>query len=117
MTPEGRVKVKVKQALKELDAYVFMPVQNGMGAPALDLYCCVSGNFVAVETKAPGKRLTERQRETARKVCAAHGCVFVIRDQTDINCMMSRLSGIWEGEWEYGVLSDRLEGPPGVGGT
>jgi hypothetical protein len=92
-TPEGRVKDKVRKALKSLEpAYSFMPVQNGMGAPGLDWYCCVYGQFVAIETKVPGKKITPRQRQTALAIKRAHGTVFVIRDQDDINHMMGLLS-------------------------
>lgn len=89
MTPEGRVKAKVKKALKE--HYSFMPVQNGMGAPGLDFYCCVVGLFVAIETKVPGKRLTARQHITASQIAKAGGMVFVIRDDADIQQMMARI--------------------------
>jgi len=92
MTPEGKVKAAVKKALASLTRrYHFMPVQNGMGAPGLDFYCCIGGFFVAIETKAPGKHLTERQIETASQIAIAGGVVFVIRDQADIDYMMATL--------------------------
>ena len=92
MTPEGRVKAKVKRALATLpQKYHLMPVQNGMGAPALDFYCCVSGFFVAIETKAPGKKLTPRQELTAKAIRGAGGFVFVIDSDTAINIMMMTL--------------------------
>ena len=79
-TPEGRVKEMVKRALKEeFDRrYLFMPVQNGMGAPALDLYNCIDGLFVAIETKAPGKTMTPRQLMTAKDIADAGGLVFEV---------------------------------------
>lgn len=89
-TPEGKVKEKVKGALKRLAAYWHMPVQNGMGSPCLDFACCVPlvitddmvgrtvGLYVAVETKAEGKKLTPRQLATKTAIEAAHGKVLVI---------------------------------------
>lgn len=80
MTPEGKVKAKVKGVLKALDAYWFCPVQNGMGAPALDfMHVQIPGLPVcAIETKAPGKKLTVRQQRTVDSIRAAGGVVFVI---------------------------------------
>lgn len=85
-TPEGRVKEMVKRALKEeFDRrYLFMPVQNGMGAPALDLYNCIDGLFVAVETKAPGKYMTPRQLQTMADITNAGGMVFTVHDKCEM---------------------------------
>ena len=64
LTPEGKVKEQVKRLLRSHNAYYFMPVQNGMGAPSLDFLICHNGNFLGVETKAPGKKPTKRQEVT-----------------------------------------------------
>ena len=57
MTPEGRVKEAVKKRLKELGIWHFSPVSNGMGRHGIpDLICCWNGRFLAIETKAKGKR-------------------------------------------------------------
>ena len=77
MTPEGRVKDKVKRILKG-SGYWFMPVQNGMGAPALDFYCCVNGYFLAIETKAEGKKPSDRQIATAESILQHRGGVLII---------------------------------------
>ncbi len=75
---EKVVKDRVKKLLKEHDCYYFMPVQSGYGSPSLDFLCCYEGKFFAVETKAPGKRLTARQENT-KHVMEAHGAtVFVV---------------------------------------
>ena len=85
MTPEGRVKAKVKRELKALaldgyKVYSFMPVQNGMGTPSLDFINCINGYFVAIETKAPGKVLTPRQETTACAMVDAGALVLVVCD-------------------------------------
>lgn len=80
MTPEGKIKQKVKRKLTELGAYWFCPVQNGMGAPGLDfMQVQVPGcpAFV-IETKAPGKQLTVRQERTVASIRVAGGVVFII---------------------------------------
>lgn len=98
MTPEGRVKVKVRKLLdlmirQKLSIYAFMPVQRGLGASALDYYCCISGWFVAIETKVPGKKLTLRQVITAKEIAAARGLVCVVRNDDDIIALAAML---WE---------------------
>lgn len=78
MTPEGKVKDRVKKLLKEAGAYYHLPVLNGMGAPTLDIIGCHRGAFFAIETKAPGKKPTERQLQTMEAMSAAGGTVFVV---------------------------------------
>lgn len=93
MTPEGRVKAKVNKALAALAwTYRFMPVQNGMGAPGLDYYCCIAGRFVAIETKVEGKTLTDRQRTTRDAIEAAGGLVFEIHNEGEITEMVAHLN-------------------------
>ena len=106
MTPEGKVKEKVGKALTALGAYRFMPVQNGMGAPGLDFYCCIRGQFIAIETKAPGKKLTMRQELTAENIAQAGGKVFVIRDEADIVRMLQRISVTAQSN--VGFVEDKL---------
>jgi hypothetical protein len=109
-TPEGRIKDKVKRRLisEFPKRYVFMPVQNGMGAPALDMYCCfpgqdvyipgrglaIAGLFVAIETKAPGKRLTTRQEDTKQRIEEAGGLVYVVDGDDAIENMILSLRSI-----------------------
>lgn len=81
-TPEGKVKEQVKRALKLLQSkgypvYYHMPVQNGMGKPTLDFIGCIKGQFFAIETKAPGKKPTERQQSTIEDMRKAGAHVFV----------------------------------------
>lgn len=71
--------------------YRFMPVQNGMGIPGLDFFTCIAGRFVAIETKAPGKKMTERQENTAAQIIAAGGMVFVIDSDESVTLMMARI--------------------------
>ena len=78
MTPEGRVKEKVKRLLKKYNAYYFMPVQTGMGSRSLDFLCCYCGRFFAIETKAEGKEPTPLQEHTIREIEKAGGFCFII---------------------------------------
>lgn len=86
-TPEAKVKAKVKAALKHLQergypVYYHMPVQNGMGKPTLDFIGCINGKFFAIETKAPGKKPTERQESTIAEMHRA-GAHVIVYDGTN----------------------------------
>lgn len=85
MTPEGKVKKKLKELLAgyEPDLHQFWPVQNGMGTPALDVHGCFRGHAFAIETKAPGKHLTPRQVVTGTKLTKAGCKVFLIDDSEE----------------------------------
>ena len=80
MTPEGRVKAKVKAVLKRFGAYYHMVVQNGMGAPSLDFVGCHAGQFFAVETKAGNKDMTDRQKITSQQMRDAGATVFLVNE-------------------------------------
>lgn len=79
MTPEGKVKASVNRLLsKHKSLYRFMPVPGGFGASSLDYLICIDGHFVAIETKAPGKKPTDRQKLVIGQIRRAGGTVFVI---------------------------------------
>lgn len=92
MTPEGKVKARVKALLKRFGAYYHMVVQNGMGAPSLDFVGCHEititpdmvgkklGLFFAVETKAGNKDMTDRQKQTASEMRKSGAEVFLVND-------------------------------------
>lgn len=85
MTPEGKVKAKVKDVLRKHGAYYHMPVQNGMGAPSLDFVCCHKGLYFAIETKAGNKQPTPRQETTINQIRLAGGLAFVINEVTGLS--------------------------------
>lgn len=79
MTPEGKVKVKVKRILNLYEnMYYFMPVQTGYGSPTLDILGFHDGRGFAIETKAAGKKLTKRQEVIATEIKQSCAPVFVI---------------------------------------
>ena len=80
MTPEGKVKARVKAVLKKFGAYYHMVVQNGMGAPSLDFVGCHVGRFFSVETKAGNKDMTDRQKQTASEMRKAGAVVFLVNE-------------------------------------
>ena len=83
MTPEGRVKEKVKKLLKGRGIWYFMPAANGFGRVGIpDFICCMDGKFLAIETKAPGKRdnTTANQENRINEIRAAKGWALVVDD-------------------------------------
>jgi hypothetical protein len=92
MTPEGKVKAKVKALLKQWGAYYHMPVQNGMGEPTLDFIACLNGRFIAIETKAPGKKPTKRQEVTMTQMGASGAFVFVVATDADLDVLGAYLA-------------------------
>jgi len=92
-TPEGRIKARLRSRLNKLPKrYVFMPVQNGMGASTHDYLICVSGCFVSIETKAPGKKMTPRQEIVAQQIREAGGLVFLVDSDEAIDTCLSQLA-------------------------
>lgn len=83
-TPENKVKAAVRRVLdhykSEIDTY--WPVPAGYGPSHLDCIVCAWGWFVSIETKAPGKKPTPRQKHRIEAVKRSGGIALVI-DGTD----------------------------------
>ena len=83
MTPEGKVKKKVKEYLQSIGAWYYMPVTNGMGRVGCpDILVCYKGLFMAFETKAPGKikNVTANQEREINEIISAYGLALVVDD-------------------------------------
>ncbi len=83
MTPEGKVKRKVKEYLQSIGAWYYMPVSNGMGRVGCpDILVCYKGLFMAFETKAPGKikNVTANQERELADIQSAYGLALVVDD-------------------------------------
>jgi len=95
MTPEGKIKRAVSRAIAKFpNVYKFMPVPAGFGPSSLDYLLCVNGHFLAIETKAPGKKLTPRQQLCAKQITDAGGLVLVIdsEDMSELLLILDRLT-------------------------
>ena len=78
-TPEGKVKNAVNKLLdKYTQLYRYWPVPNIYGASSLDCIVCFRGLFIAIETKAKGKKPTPRQETMIEVMRGAGGIVLVI---------------------------------------
>lgn len=85
MTPEAKVKAKVKKVLNELGAYYAMPVTGGYGNSGVpDFLICKAGLFYAIECKANGNKPTALQLKHLEDVRKAGGVALVI-DESNVN--------------------------------
>lgn len=92
MTPEGKVKQKVKKILTEAGAYYAMPVGAGYGhAGTPDFLVCYRGRFIGIETKAKGNKPTALQEATMQRIREAGGRALVI-DETNVDTLRKELS-------------------------
>jgi hypothetical protein len=106
VTPEGKIKKMVKAVLAEfsetiqVDGYSvstlkqFWPVPSGFGASDLDCLVCYYGRYIAIETKAPGKKPTPRQHMTIAETVGAGGIVVVVDDEEGVDWLRQILNEI-----------------------
>lgn len=81
MTPEGKVKKKVAELLKQYDAYYFFPAMGAFGRAGIpDIVGCYRGRFFAVECKAGKGKTTAIQEAEIKKIQSAKGYAFVINE-------------------------------------
>lgn len=81
MTPEGRVKARLKKQLNELGIYHFSPFQAGMGRAGIpDVIGCYRGVFVAFECKAGSNKPTALQEREMQAIREAGGHAYVINE-------------------------------------
>jgi hypothetical protein len=90
-TPEGKVKAAVKKVLTARNVWFFMPMQNGFGVVGIpDFICCAHGRFIAIETKAPGRRNdTTANQDRRLQEIKEHGGLTLVVD--DVNLLIDFL--------------------------
>lgn len=94
MTPEGKVKKKVKEYLQSIGAWYYMPVSNGMGRVGCpDILVCYKGLFMAFETKAPGKikNVTANQQREIDGIQRANGLAHVVDDVEQVKSLLETI--------------------------
>ena len=86
MTPEGKVKKKVQQILKDRGAYYFSPVTGGFGRSGVpDIVACFHGRFIGIECKAGNNKPTALQLKNLADIETAGGVSLVINeDNVDV---------------------------------
>ena len=82
MTPEAKVKKKVKEILDEQQVYHFSPMQNGMGRAGIpDIIACHGGKFIGIECKAGSNKPTALQERELNLILNAGGEAYVINEE------------------------------------
>ena len=81
MTPEGKVKEKVKKYLKEKGIYYIMPATGGYGSSgAPDILVCHKGKFYGIECKANGGKPTALQLDNLERIEDNGGITIVVNE-------------------------------------
>jgi hypothetical protein len=81
MTPEAKVKAKVKAIFHAHDVYFVMPMGTGYGKSGVpDFLACCCGKFIAVETKAGKGKTTALQERELSFIREAGGIALVINE-------------------------------------
>jgi hypothetical protein len=82
VTPEAKVKKKVRKVLDELDAYYVMPVTGGYGnSGAPDFLVCHKGKFIGIECKAGDNEPTALQYKNLHRIQHCGGAALVVNEQ------------------------------------
>jgi hypothetical protein len=103
MTPEAKVKKKVKEILDDLGAYYTMPVTGGYGnSGAPDFIICIAGLFYGVECKANGGKATALQLKNHDDIRKAGG-IAVIVDETNVENLRKELVSYVEDKASFGA--------------
>ena len=83
MTPEKKVKDKVKAILKEVGAFYFMPATGGYGKSGVpDIVACFKGKFIGIECKAGNNKPTPLQLKALRDIELAGGISLWVNEES-----------------------------------
>lgn len=111
MTPEAKVKDKVKKILKAHGVYYAMPHGAGYGnAGVPDFLCCVQGHFLAIEAKAKGGKPTALQVKNMEDIRNSGGISLVVDEDVlakeTLEWIIKRLGGTNDTKTEKGDRAD-----------
>ena len=95
LTPERKVKDKVKKVLKELGAYYAMPATGGYGSSGVpDFLVCLRGRFIGIECKANGGKPTALQEKNLDDIRKNNGIAFVV-DENNVSDLLELMSAFF----------------------
>lgn len=95
MTPEGRVKKKVKDLLNSKQVYHFSPQSGIYGRSGIpDIIGCYHGSFFAIECKAGRGTTTALQDKEIASIITAGGTALVVNED-NVDDMLTIL-GIYD---------------------
>lgn len=92
MTPERKVKEKVRKVLADLNTYYAMPIGTGYGnAGVPDFLVCYKGRFIGIECKAQGNKPTALQLKNFKDIEEAGGTVWLV-DESNVDLLFTLLT-------------------------
>ena len=92
MTPEGKVKAKVKKILAEMGAYYAMPQGTGFASSGVpDFLVCKGGLFYGIECKANGNKPTALQNKHLEDIRKAGGVALIV-DETNVDNLRKEMN-------------------------
>ena len=112
LTPEGKVKARVKEILKRRGVWYCMPRGQTFGRSGIpDFVCCHMGRFFGIETKAGRGKATPLQLRELNDIVAHFGCALIVweanveqvealLDFVEGNCNVNTYKGIEDEEAE-----------------
>jgi hypothetical protein len=81
MTPEAKVKNKIRSILKKYNVYFFMPRGTALGRNGIpDIICCINGCFVGIECKAGKNKATALQLYEQQQIKDNKGIAIVVNE-------------------------------------
>jgi Holliday junction resolvase len=81
MTPEAKVKKRIKETLDSMGAYFIQPIGTGFGSNgAPDIVACYKGLFIGVEAKAGKGKTTALQEFNLKRIEGMGGLALVINE-------------------------------------
>jgi hypothetical protein len=82
LTPEGKVKDKVKRLFKSMGVYYAMPATGGYGVSGVpDFLVCLKGRFIGVECKAGKGKPTALQLKNLAEIEASGGISVIVNEE------------------------------------
>ena len=94
MTPEAKVKKRIKDILTKAKAYYVMPHGAGYGnAGAPDFIVCHRGRFIGIEAKAGGGKATALQLHNLMEIRKSGGISFVVNED-NIDTLEKELNNV-----------------------
>ena len=82
MTAEGKVKLRIKKVLNDINAYYCMPATAGYGNSGVpDFLVCYRGKFIGIEAKAEGNKPTALQYKHLREIQDNGGVSLVVNEE------------------------------------
>ncbi len=96
MTPEVKVKKKIRAVLDAHGVYYSMPIGSGYGNSGTpDFLCCAHGKFLAIEAKAGNNKPTALQERNMKQIRDSGGIAIVVNEENlhDVQDILKTLKG------------------------